>query len=117
MHVLIVDDNLLSCTRLLHQVRQAGWSASGCGAGQALEGARRRRPDVIVVNLAARSPDPLALIRSVRAEPDLAAIRLLGFCSHTDTARRRAAAEAGCDRVATNASVARDLPALLADLA
>jgi CheY-like chemotaxis protein len=117
MHVLVVDDNLLSCTRLLHQVRHAGWSSSGCGAGQALAGARRHRPDVIVVNLAARSHDPIELVRALKTEPDLAGIPVLGFCGHTDTSRRRAATDAGCDRVATNASVAQHLPALLADLA
>ena len=117
MHVLVVDDNLLSCTRLLDQVSGAGWSSVACAASQALEGARRRRPDVIVVNLAARSHDSIDLIRTLKTEPDLAASPVLGFCGHTDTSRHRAASDAGCDRVATNASVAQHLPTLLSDLA
>ena len=116
MHVLVVDDNLLSCTRLLHQAREAGWSTARCGAGQALTGARHRRPDVIVVNLVTRSDDPTDLIRALKADPDLAGIPVLGFCGHTDTSRRRAAADAGCDRVATNSAVTGRLPVLLADL-
>jgi CheY-like chemotaxis protein len=117
MHVLVVDDNLLSCTRLLHQARAAGWSTAACGAGQALTGARRARPDVIVVNLVTRSHDPAELIRAFKTEPDLAAIPVLGFCGHTDVARRNAAVDAGCDRVATNSAVTGRLPDLLADLA
>jgi CheY-like chemotaxis protein len=117
MHVLLVDDNLLSCTRLLHQVREAGWSSAECGAGQALAGARHRRPDVIIVNLVARSHDPVDLIHALKTEPDLAGIPVLGFCGHTDTSRRRAAIDAGCDRVVTNSSVTQHLPTLLSDLA
>lgn len=116
MHVLVVDDNLLSCTRLLHQARAAGWSTAGCGAAQALTGARRVRPDVIVVNLVTRSQDPTDLIRTLKAEPDLAGIPVLGFCGHTDTERRNAAVDAGCDRVATNSAVTGRLPDLLAGL-
>jgi CheY-like chemotaxis protein len=116
MRVLVVDDNLLSCTRLLHQARAAGWSTAACGAGQALTGARRARPDVIVVNLVNRSQDPTDLIRILKAEPDLAGIPVLGFCGHADTHRRDAAVDAGCDRVATNSAVSGRLPDLLADL-
>ncbi len=116
MHVLIVDDNLLSCTRLLQQAQVAGWTASGCGPSQALVAARRRRPDVIVVNLAATSYDAPHLIQEFKAEPDLAPIPLLAFCGHRDAARRQAAMDAGCDRLVSNSSVAQHLVTLVQDL-
>jgi hypothetical protein len=53
MFVLVVDDNLLFATRLLGQIRRAGWGAAAVGIGpQSLPLARQRRPDAIVVNLA-----------------------------------------------------------------
>ncbi len=117
MLVLIVDDNLLSCTRLHNQVQAAGWLAREAGPGpEALVHARHSRPDAIVVNLAATTHDPALFIRSLKAEPGLAPIPVLGFCGHRERDRRAAAVRAGCDRVVSNASVAEHLPALLEDL-
>lgn len=117
MHVLIVDENLLSCTRLIEQAQVAGWTASGCGPKAALAAARRRRPDVVVVNLAAASGDAPQVIRAFKTEPDLAPIPVLAFCGHREAARRKAAADAGCDRVVSNSSVAQHLATLVRDLA
>jgi CheY-like chemotaxis protein len=118
MFVLVVDDNLLSCTRLLGQVRAAGWDARAAGPGpEGMTLARQKRPDVIVVNLAATSHDAALFIGAVKAEPDLAPIPVLGFCGHRDVTRREAAAAAGCDRVVANSAVAAGLPALVRTLA
>jgi CheY-like chemotaxis protein len=117
MRVLIVDDNLLSCTRLLAQARAAGWHAQAAGPGpEGLTGARQHRPDVIVVNLATASTDATLFIRALRAEPDLALVPVLGFCGHRETRRREGAIAAGCDRVVTNSAVASDLRALVESL-
>ena len=117
MFVLVVDDNLLSCTRLLNQARAAGWQAGGVGLGaEALVLARQRRPAAIVVNLAANSHDPALFIQALKAEPDLAPIPVLGFCGHRERARRDAALGAGCDRVVSNSSVAANLSSLIQQL-
>ncbi|MDR7485539.1 MAG: hypothetical protein QN187_09440 [Armatimonadota bacterium] len=117
MFVLIVDDNLLSCTRLLAQARAAGWQARAVGVGpEALTLARQRRPDAIVVNLAGSSREAALFIQALTAEPDLAPIPVLGFCGHRETRRREAALAAGCDRVVSNSAVVRNLPDLVIEL-
>ncbi len=117
MHVLIVDDNLLSCTRLIEQAQVAGWTASNCGPNAALAAARRRRPDVVVVNLVTASCDASKVVQVFKTAPDLAPIPVLAFCGHREAARRKAAADAGCDRVVSNSSVAQHLATLVRDLA
>jgi CheY-like chemotaxis protein len=117
MFVLIVDSNLLSCTRLISQAQAAGWQARAVGPGpDGMTAARQHRPDAIVVNLAAASHDASLFIRAVKAEPDLTVIPVLGFCGHREVGRREAAVAAGCDRVVTNSAVSTDLPALVTAL-
>ncbi len=117
MVVLIVDDNLLSGTRLLSQAQAAGWLASRIGPGlEALIRVREHRPDAIIVNLAATTHDAARFIQALKAEPDLESIPVLGFCGHRERPRRKAALGAGCDRVVSNESVAAHLPTLLEDL-
>ncbi len=114
MLVLIVDDNLLSCTRLLNQLQMAGWQATAVGLGaEALTLARQRRPAAIIVNLASTVRDATLFIRTLKTEPDLAVIPVLGFCGHRETARREAAVAAGCDQIASNSSVSREVSTLV----
>ncbi len=114
MFVLVVDDNLLSCTRLLSQLHAAGWQAVAVGLGpEALTLARQRGPAAIVVNLASGVRDAALFISALKAEPDLAAIPVLGFCGHREAARREAAVAAGCDQITSNSSVSRELSTLI----
>lgn len=117
MFILVVDDNLLSCTRLLSQLHVAGWQAAAVGPGaEALTLARQRRPATIVVNLASTVRDATLFISALKAEPDLATIPVLGFCGHREAARREAAAAAGCDQITSNSSVSRELSTLIQTL-
>ncbi len=112
--VLVVDENLLSCTRLLSQLQGAGWQSAAVGLGPVgLIRARQRRPAAIVVNLAPTARDATLFIRALKAEPDLTDIPVLGFCGHRETARREAALAAGCDRVVSNSSVSTQLANLV----
>ncbi len=114
MFVLVVDDNLLSCTRLLGQLQRAGWQAAAVGLGaEGLTLARQRRPAAIVVNLAPTTRDATLFIRALKAEPDLIEIPVLGFCGHREKARREAAMAAGCDQVVTNSAASTELSSLV----
>jgi len=114
MFVLVVDDNLLSCTRLLSQLQRAGWQAAAVGLGAAGPSlARQRRPAAIVVNLAPTTRDATLFIRALKAEPDLAEIPVLGFCGHREKSRREAAMAAGCEQVVSNSAVSTELSTLV----
>lgn len=117
MFVLVVDDNLLSCTRLLARFRAAGWDARAVGVGpDALTLARQRRPDAVIVNLASPGGDAPLFVRALKGEPDLAPIPVLGFCGHRDARRREAGQAAGCERVVSNSAVASDAAQLVVGL-
>lgn len=114
VRVLLVDDNLLSSTRLvsaLREQRDEVETASTLEAG--MEAASRSRADILLVNLTSAAFDASTLIRTIRQDPQLRSLRIWGFCGHRDVTRRRAALAAGCDWVVANSQVMADLPALL----
>jgi CheY-like chemotaxis protein len=127
MHVLVVDDNLLSRTQITSQVRRAGWDVTAVAADPpVLARLRHARPDVVVVNLAADLPASaassrpagraVAFVRALRSTAALAAVPVLGFCGHTDRRRREEGLASGCTKVATNASVASSVAELIQSL-
>jgi CheY-like chemotaxis protein len=76
--------------------RQAKFASSLAGV---LELARNSSPAMIVADLNCREIDCLELARQMKADPTLKAIPLLGFVSHVQEAQKKAAQEAGFDRV------------------
>ena len=54
------------------------------------------------------------LVRALKAEPDLAAVRVVGFYSHVDAALREAALAAGVDAALPRSAFTTRLPGLLA---
>lgn len=67
------------------------------------------RPVVGLVDLAARSGDPMKLVAEMRARD----MPVVGFCGHADTATRTAARAAGVTVLASNSMVAENLPLLI----
>jgi CheY-like chemotaxis protein len=128
VHVLVVDDNLLSRTRIAGHVQEAGWTVTVSAPDpSALARLQDNLPDAVVVNLAAGQPMPWSaasgddrsttFVRMLRATPPWARVPVLGFCGHTDRRRRDAGLAAGCTKVETNASVASKLAELIQALA
>lgn len=116
MLVLIFDDNLLSSASLLNQLQFAGHEGIIAGTVQEARRAVPRRPDVILMNLVARSFDPPVLIRQLRSEAAMHGAPIVGFCGHQDALRKKNAVEAGCHRVISNAQAHKQLAATLEQL-
>ncbi len=117
MHILVVDDNLLSSTTVLDQLQRAGHSpVVAAQLPEALFAAQQQPPDLILINLAATAFDPPNLIKAIRTDPGLRNCRVVGFCGHLEHARRASALEAGCDQVITNAVALRQLAVVLATI-
>lgn len=111
--ILVADDDLLFATRIESAVTRHGHRAKVVRTAGAFRDALRERPAAAIVNLAAPTLDAIETIRRIKADPLTRTIPVLGFCGHADAARRRAAKEAGCDRVGTNGEVSNNLPRLL----
>lgn len=111
--VLVLVDDLMFLSRIreaakgrdvpLRAVRTVADVLEGCRAG-----ARTVIADLDTPRLPA-----LEAVTAVAADPALAEVRLVGFYSHVETERARAAREAGCREVMPRSAFVRLLPTLI----
>jgi PAS domain S-box-containing protein len=98
LRVLVVDDNEDAAVSLARLLRLFGHATRVAGDGpQALEAAREFRPDVGLLDIGLPGMDGYELARRFRAEPDLAATRLVALTGWGTDEDRRRAREAGFD--------------------
>lgn len=70
-------------------------------------------PDLVVLDLNYRKADPVGLILRIKANPETAGVRLVGFVSHVNVELRAGAVAAGCDRVVARSTFAEKLKEIL----
>ena len=95
MKALLLDDNLMSATRVERGLLAANWSVVTA----------RRAPDdgefeLVIFNLGSRSLDGLGQIETWRAR--FADAKIWAFCGHREVELWRAAKAAGVDKIVTN---------------
>jgi two-component system, OmpR family, response regulator len=83
----------------------------------ALEHARRHRPEVIVLDMMMPGRSGLDVLAEVRADADLAAIRIVVLSARAQQADRERAERAGADRFLTKPFSPIELAAVVDDLA
>jgi CheY-like chemotaxis protein len=88
-------------------------SASALQKKFAAERAAAARPVALLINLGSRRWDTSALIRSLKADPALTRVPLVGYTGHTEVDRIEAGRAAGCDLVVANSAVSGDLATVL----
>lgn len=114
MHVLILDDNLMSASAVQSQLWTHGHTASiVASAKHAVDVLRREAPQAAIVNLAAHGFDATEAIRALRTDAAHGRVRIVAFCGHTDQVRRAGAYEAGADLVITNFQALKTLTDVL----
>jgi CheY-like chemotaxis protein len=82
-------------------------------ADEMLDLAQRQQPALIIFDLNEASLRPLETIARLKADPDSAVIRTIGYYSHIQTELRRQAGEAGFDQVLAKSAFTQLLPTLL----
>lgn len=70
-------------------------------------------PAVILVDLNCTCLNPLRLVRSVKADPALGKIDVVGYVSHVQGELKQQAQEAGCNLVLARSAFSRNLPQIL----
>ena len=95
MNVLLLDDNLMSATRIENNLRAAGHRVVTARQTPA-EGDY----ELVVFNLGSRSLDGLNCVESWRAR--FASAKIWAFCGHREVELWRAARAAGVDQILTN---------------
>ncbi len=91
-------------------------------AGLAVEFARsepdaiagaKTKPALIIIDLNARSVDPLKLIGRLKSDDETKAISLLGYVSHVQGELKQQAQDAGCDMVLARSAFSQNLLQIL----
>jgi len=74
---------------------------------------REKQPSLVIFDLNSRTTNPMTAIAEMKADPDLKAIRTLGFVSHVDADAVAAARAAGIDQVLARSAFAAQLGQIL----
>ncbi len=80
---------------------------------EVVERARALRPSVILLDLNGAGLDPIDTIGRLKTDPDLRAVRVVGFVSHVQADLVAAARAAGIDEVLARSAFVARLPELL----
>jgi CheY-like chemotaxis protein len=112
--VIAAVEDLFFGARIQETARQLAVPLTLVGsAEEAAALARTAAPALLIVDLNARTGQPLEAVRTLKADPAVRGVTVLGFCSHVQHELRTAADEAGCDQVLARSAFTAQLPELL----
>jgi DNA-binding NarL/FixJ family response regulator len=74
---------------------------------------RERRPSLVIFDLNSIRLKPMEAIAAIKGDPELKAIRTLGYVSHVDSATIEAARAAGVDQVLARSAFVERLGEIL----
>jgi DNA-binding NarL/FixJ family response regulator len=74
---------------------------------------RETRPSLVILDLNSRRLKPLDVVARLKADPDLAGIRTIGYVSHVDSDTIEAARTAGIDQVLARSAFSERLAEIL----
>lgn len=112
--VIAAVDDLLFSSKIRTVAKQAGVElVSARTPAEILQKARDSRPSLLLIDLNSAKVDAVATIGAIRADPQLAGLRILGFASHVYVDLIRAAREAGADDVLPRSAFAAQLPEIM----
>lgn len=96
--VLIVEDNELNRDMLSRRLARRGFVVLLAVDGEeGIAVARAERPDLVLMDMSLPVLDGWEATRRIRADGDLAGIKVIALTAHSMPADRDAAFEAGCD--------------------
>ena len=112
MVIAFVED-LLFKSKIRAVAQAAGAAISFARGSDDVDGmVRKGSPELILIDLEGRSGDAIETIRAIRAAAG-SGTRIIGFGSHVNVDRLRAAKEAGCDQALARSAFVQILPNLL----
>jgi DNA-binding NarL/FixJ family response regulator len=114
LHVILaaVDDMLFS-SKIRATARQVGVDVIFARSPDEILQQARAMPALAIFDLNSTRTDPVGTITALKADPQLAPIRTIGFVSHVQTALIDAARRAGADEVMARSAFAANLGEIL----
>jgi DNA-binding NarL/FixJ family response regulator len=107
---LVLSDDLLDASRVTGHARAAGLVAVHCRDLPTLRAAMNSNPVLVILDLHHPDLDVGALVPTLHA----GGAKVVGYGSHVDAARLKAARQAGCDEVLPRSAFFEDLDGKLA---
>ena len=100
--VLLAEDDPLSADMLSRRLTRCGYKVVIATNGlEAVDSARRHRPDVIVMDVSMPLLDGWEATRRLKADPATAGIPVIALTAHAMTFDRETSRAAGCDEFET----------------
>ncbi|MBI3949562.1 MAG: response regulator [Acidobacteria bacterium] len=114
--ILIAVNDMFFAARIRAVAEQLGVELKlAKQAEQVLELSRSEKPDLVIFDLNDIRYQPLDTIRRMKADPELAEIKIIGYLSHVQVELHRQATQAGCDQVLAKSAFTGLLPELLSE--
>jgi DNA-binding NarL/FixJ family response regulator len=114
MAILAAVDDLLFSSKIRATAKQVGVDVQFARSPEEiLTQARALKPTLAIFDLNSGKTDPIATIAALKADPEIRAIRTIGFASHVHTDLIAAARKAGADEVMPRSAFAGRLAAIL----
>jgi CheY-like chemotaxis protein len=112
--VIALVSDLMFGSRIREAAAPLGIAVRSARSPEALiEACRAEPPSLVLADLDDGRVRALEAIRSLRQDPALQALSVVGFVSHVDAERAAAAQAAGCSRVLARSAFVQELPRLL----
>src|SRR2546428_9479331 len=109
--ILVVDDNEMNLMLLKTLLRRRGYDIrTAAGGAEARRQVRAVRPMLVLMDLQLPEVDGLQLTREIKADPELAPIRVVAVTSFAMKGDKEKALAAGCDGYITKPIDTRELP-------
>jgi CheY-like chemotaxis protein len=108
--VLAVVNDIFFSAKISEAAKRAGVTLQYVMTEKDLFDKARANPALIVFDLNFDAVQPIELIKKLKADAALKQISLLGYLSHVQEDRKRAAQEAGCDEVLPRSAFSMHLP-------
>jgi DNA-binding NarL/FixJ family response regulator len=115
MSVLAAVDDFLFRSKIRAVAKHVGVDVQFAQTpDEILARARTLKPGLVIIDLNSAKADPVATISALRANPDTASVRTIGFASHVHVDLINAARRAGADQVLPRSAFATNLADILA---
>ena len=112
--ILVAVDDFLFRSKIRTIGKQAGVELTFPKTpDEIIEQARVLKPSLVIFDLNSAKMEPIDTIVRMKQDPELRAIRTMGFVSHVDAARIQAARAAGADEVLARSAFATQLADIL----
>lgn len=113
--ILAILDDLLFTSKIRGAATHAGVTvAFARSAASALEQMRAATPALVIVDLNNPRTSPIETIGTIKSDPALASVPIVGYVSHVDTSTIQAARAAGIDEILARSAFSGGLPEILA---